>query len=161
MFRKRHLWTLWVLAALLPAPVLAQQTMDIRATVVRNCRIDALPMMFGTVSLVNPLADATAALFVECTPGTSFTVTLDDGLNFKNGSRRMENPLANGARRFLEYEVYRNAGRTLRWGGTAATGITQVAPTNGKVTLTAYGRVDGRRAAASPYEDTIAVTIAF
>lgn len=153
-----------LIAALLcaaPAPGWAQQTVTINATVVRNCQLLALPMMFGTVSILNPLSDATAAMFVDCTPGTTFTVTMDNGLHFQAGDRRMENPLANGARRYLNYEIYRNAGRTQRWGGTAATGITQTTPANGKVTLTAYGRVDDRRSAAGAYEDTVTVTITF
>lgn len=131
------------------------------ATVVRNCNLFALPMMFGMVSVNNPRADATAAMNIDCTPGTTFTVTLDNGLHFLAGARRMENPLANPSRSYLDYEIYRNAARTQRWGGTPATGITQTAPANGKVTLTAYGRVDDKKSAAGAYQDTITVTIAF
>lgn len=144
-----------------PVPAWAQRTITINANVARNCQLLAQPMMFGTVSILNPLSDATAALFVDCTPGTTFTVTMDNGLHYQAGDRRMENPLAAGARRYLNYEIYRNAGRTQRWGGTAVTGITQTAPANGKVTLTAYGRVDDRRSAAGAYQDTVTVTITF
>jgi spore coat protein U-like protein len=135
--------------------------MILNANVTRSCNLGALPMMFGTVSIVNPQADAQAALIIDCTPNTTFTVTMDDGLNVRNGKRRMHNPAGNGNREYLEYEVYRNAGRTQRWGSTAATGITQTAPVNGKVTLIAYGRADGKRSVAGPYEDIITVTIAF
>lgn len=136
--------------------------MALNANVVRSCNLGALPMMFGTVSIVNPQADAQAALIIDCTPNTTFTVTMDDGLHVKNGKRRMSSaPFGNGVREHLEYEVYRNAGRTQRWGGTAATGITQTAPANGKVTLIAYGQADGKRAVAAPYEDIITVTITF
>lgn len=150
------------LAALAPTPAWAKSTMRLDVNVVRSCNIGALPMMFGTVSIVNPSATAQAALIIDCTPNTTFTVTMDDGLHLKNGERRMSSaPAGNGVREYLPYEVYRNAARTLRWGGTAATGITQTAPASGKVTLTAYGRADGKRAVAAPYQDTITVTLTF
>lgn len=135
--------------------------MVVNTSVQRYCQLGALPMMFGTVTIANPSSVAQAALIIDCTPNTTFTVTMDDGLNFKNGKRRMSNPAANGVREYLEYEVYRNAARTQRWGATAATGITRTAPANGKVTLTAYGRADGKRSAASSYQDIITVTLTF
>lgn len=157
-------WSGLVAAVLLVAastPARADNTMTLNANVTRSCNLGALPMMFGTVSIINPRVDVTAAMFIDCTPGTAFTVTMDNGLHFQAGDRRMENPLATGARRYLSYEIYRNAARTQRWGATPATGITQTAPANGKVTLTAYGRVDDRRSAAGAYEDTVTVTITF
>ena len=149
------------LAALAPTPAQAKNTIVLRANVVRSCNLGALPMMFGTVSIINPNAIAQAALIIDCTPNTTFTITMDDGLHIKNGQRRMANPVGRGIREYLDYELYRNAGRTLRWGGTAATGITQTAPASGRVVLTAYGRTNGRRSIASPYEDLVTVTIAF
>lgn len=135
--------------------------MTLRANVTRSCNLGALPLMFGTVSLVNPVANAQTTLIIDCTPNTAFTVTMDDGLNAKNGARRMANALANGVREYLEYEVYRDAARSQRWGATAAAGISRTAPADGRVVLTAYGRVDGKRTIASRYEDIITVTISF
>lgn len=150
------------LAALAPAPAWAKNTMVLNANVVRSCNIGALPMMFGTVTIINPNANAQAALIIDCTPNTTFTVTMDDGLHVKQGKRRMSSaPAGNGVREYLEYEVYRNAGRTQRWGATPATGITQTAPATGRVTLVAYGQADGKRAVAAPYQDTITVTLTF
>lgn len=147
---------------LTPGPAWAQETIVLRADVVRSCHLGALPMMFGTVSIINPQANAQTALIIDCTPNTTFTVTMDDGLHAKNGKRRMSSaPFGNGVREFLEYEIYRNAARTLRWGSTPATGITQTAPADGKVTLTAYGHADGKRAVSAPYEDIVTVTIIF
>ncbi|WP_133364691.1 spore coat U domain-containing protein [Qipengyuania sediminis] len=150
-----------LLAALPAVPAAARNTMVLNAQVVRSCNLGALPMMFGTVSIVNPTGTAQSALIVDCTPGTTFTVTMDNGLHFRAGSRRMANPAGNGNRQFIDYEIFRNAARTQRWGATAATGITTIAPADGKVTLIAYGRADGRRSIASAYEDTVTVTISF
>lgn len=66
---------------------MAQHTVTINATVVRSCHLLALPMMFGTVSIINPLSDATAAMFVDCTPVAPFTVNMDNGLHFQGGDR--------------------------------------------------------------------------
>lgn len=86
---------------------------------------------------------------------------MDNGLNFNAGERRMQNSGANGVREYLPYEIYRDAGRTQRWGATAATGLSGTAPANGRVTLTAYGRADGKKSVTGPYEDTVTVTITF
>lgn len=144
-----------------PSAVAAKNSLTISASVRRSCDVVALPMTFGTVALNNPQADTQAHVIVDCTPSVPFVVTMNDGLHVKNGQRRMENPGANGVREYLEYEIYRNAARTQRWGGTAATGISQTAPASGRVVLTAYGHTNGKKAAASPYRDSVTVTIAF
>lgn len=127
----------------------------------RSCHVVALPMMFGTVALRNPSADAQASVILFCTPGVAFTVTMNDGLFARGGQRRMENPGANGLREYLDYEIYRNAARTQRWGGTAAAGVSGVAPSGPQLVLTAYGRTNGRRSAAGAYTDTVTVTVSF
>jgi spore coat protein U-like protein len=139
----------------------ATETLTIEATVPRSCNISALPMMFGTVALRNPRADAQASVIVQCTPGVAYTVTMNEGLHAAGTQRRMENPLANGSREYLDYEIYRDAARTQRWGGTAATGVSGVAPAAPQVVLTAYGRTAGRRSAAGAYNDLVTVTVSF
>lgn len=143
----------------LPSGASAQETMTINANVVRNCQLLALPLMFGTVSILFPTANAQTSIFVECTPNTAFTVAIDDGLNYNGTQRRMAR-IGPGFGTYLNYEIYRNAARTQRWGSTAAQVVTGVAPASGRVTLTAYGRTQGF-IAAGPFEDTVTVTITF
>lgn len=118
-------------------------------------------MMFGTVSINNPQADAQTNVIIDCNPNVPFVVTINEGLHAKNGQRRMESPGAKGVREYLDYEIYRNAARTLRWGGTAATGVSQTAPASGRVVLIAYGSTNGKKAVASAYQDTVTVTVTF
>jgi spore coat protein U-like protein len=141
-----------------PSVAAAKPTMIIAADVQRSCHLGVLPMMFGTVSILFPNATTQTPIFVDCTPNTAFTVAMDNGLNF-NGQRRMRR--VGGGNLYLNYEIYRNAARTQRWGSTVATSVSGTAPTDGKVTLYAYGRANGIFAMASPYEDLVTVTITF
>lgn len=143
----------------LPSGVSAKNTMTITAQVQRTCNFGVLPMMFGTVSILFPTATTQTPIQIDCTPDTAFTVALDNGQNY-NGQRRMAR-VGGGFGAFLPYEIYRDAARTQRWGATPATTVSGVAPANGKVTLYAYGRVAGWFAAASPYQDTVTITITF
>lgn len=143
----------------LPCGASAQETMTINANVVRNCQLFALPLMFGTVSILFPNATAQTSIQVSCTPNTAFTVAIDDGLNYNGTQRRMAR-IGPGFGTYLNYEIYRNAARTQRWGSTAGQVVTGVAPASGQVTLTAYGRTTGFLA-SGPFEDTVTVTITF
>lgn len=137
----------------------AQETMTINANVVRNCQLLAMPLMFGTVSILFPNATAQTSILVNCTPNTAFTVAIDDGLNYTGTQRRMAR-IGPGFGAYLNYEIYRNAARTQRWGSSAGQVVTGVAPASGQVTLTAFGRTTGFLA-AGPFEDTVTVTITF
>lgn len=150
--------TLAAVLAVMPVGASARNTMRIDTTIVRGCQLAALPMMFGTIAVFLPNVTTQTSLFVECTPNTAFTVAIDDGLHF-NGQRRMAR-IGAGFGNFLNYEIYRNAARTQRWGTSAAQVVTGTAPASGKVTLTAYGRANGV-VAAGPFEDTVTVTITF
>lgn len=143
----------------LPTGASAQDTMTINANVTRNCQIFALPMMFGTIAFFLPNATTQTSIQVDCTPNTAFTVAIDDGLYVNAGQRRMTR-VGPGVGTYLNYEIYRNAARTQRWGSAAGQLVTGVTPANGRVTLTAYGRTTGFLV-AGPFQDTVTVTITF
>lgn len=146
--------------AALPASVSAKDTMTVTTQIQQSCTISVLPMTFGNVSFLLPSATASTPVEILCTPGTRFAVAMDNGTNF-NGQRRMARA-GGGFAGYLNYEIYRDAARTQRWGSTSAQIVTGDAPANGDpVTLYAYGRTSGWFAAASAYQDTITVTIAF
>ena len=142
------------LAGASPA-IAATDTMTITATVLPSCRVDAGDLAFGALSGREPTARGEALLELECTPGTAFSIALDEG---RHGGRRMAEP-TRGA--FLHYEIYRDAAGLQRWGGGGSAAAAGVAPADGRVRLNAYGRVAIDRAAAGEYSDVVTVSVTF
>ncbi len=146
------------LLAAVPSVVHGKTTLQVGGTVVRGCSLGLQPLMFGPVAFLFPDATAQSLVAVECTPGTTFTLAMDDGQNF-NGQRRMIRT-GPGFGAYLNYEIYSDAARTRRWGWTAAQTVTRTASGNGKISLQAYGRATGF-VAAGPFQDLVTVTITF
>lgn len=141
-----------------PSAASAKTTLRVNGEVVRGCGLGLQPLMFGSIAFLFPNATAQSLISVECTPGTAFTIAMDDGQNF-NGQRRMIRT-GPGFGTYLTYEIYRDAARTQRWGRTAGQTVTGIASGNGKVSLQAYGRASGF-IAAGPFQDVVTVTITF
>lgn len=111
-------------------------------------------MAFGTLTGDPSQASAQSSLTLECTPGTAYAVSLDEGLH---GNRRMADEQGSG---FLGYEIFQDASGTRRWGGGAAGAVSGVAP-SGRIPLNAYGRIVSRTVSAGRYGDVITVTVQF
>ena len=137
--------------------------MQVNANVIRKCTITTQPMAFGNYDPV--LANATAPLDVQttitvaCTKGTSIDIAMDAGDNAAGTQRRM----VDGRRTFLNYEVYKDASRTQRWGeifGQRYDG--GVAPSRDPRQFIAYGRVPGGQdVPEGTFQDTVLVTVQF
>lgn len=130
----------------------------VRATYANLCTINtATDLDFGNAIDLLTNHDQTSLISLRCTIGTAWKVRLDDGLHYGGGNRRM----ANIGGDMLLYELYRDPGRSQRWGGDDAsdndgTGIGS--PQN----LTVYGRVPAQPvASAGAYNDTITVTLVY
>ena len=151
---------LWALPGAARAQT-AAGTLTLQANVQRSCTLFAIPLMFGMFPPGNVTVNAQSNINVTCTPGTPFSVAIDNGLNFGGGSRRMRRLGGGGGGQWLRYEIYRNAARTQRWGTSAAQIVSGVAPANGgSVALIAYGRASGNPS-AGPYDDFVTVTLTF
>lgn len=133
----------------------AGDAMTVTATVVAGCHLDAGDMAFGTLDSREPRASAQAVLTLDCSPGTAFRMTLDQG---RQGSRRMADP---AGVQFLDYEIYQDAAASRVWGSDAAGAVAGVADGDGRVTLSAHGRVTAERAAAGAYSDIVTVAVSF
>lgn len=146
-----------VLAAALPAAASASAggTMTVSATVLPRCMVEAGEMTFGTLAGDGPQASAQSQLTLECTPGTAYAVTLDEGLR---GDRRMVEERGIG---FLDYEIFQDAAGTRRWDASAAGSVAGVAPSDGRISLNAYGRIAGQATTAGRYGDVVTVTVQF
>lgn len=144
------------------APLRAQtyaSTMQIDAKVIPTCDVFALPLSFGTIPILLPNTDAQTRITVTCTPNTAFTVGIDNGLNFSTRRRMIR--IGPGLGTFLNYEIYRNAARTQRWGNVGGELASSTAPANGAaVVFTAYGRAYGF-VVAGPFQDTVTIAVTF
>lgn len=174
MTKKLAAWRLLALAALallgtgfMSSSASAQTATSnflVQANVPDICTItNTGPMNFGTY---DPLAAAPnntgqTDISIVCTPGTTYDVGLNDGAN---GIRNM---IAGGGG-LLAYDIYTDAGRTLRWdavGGanTNSLGAPGYIPAGGPDVYTAYGQI----AVGEPvtetgaYLDTIIATVSF
>lgn len=141
-----------------------------------SCDVAATGVAFG---VYNPLAgadvDTTGNVNVSCTrtglldltPGISYSVQLNPGNSGGYSSRE----LGSGAA-MLNYNLYRNAARTLIWGdgtgGSSAQGgnvsfpLLNLSSVTRDNDHTIYGRIfGGQNVAAGSYTDTINVTVIF
>lgn len=129
------------------------------AQVAETCRIvTASDMDFGQVGSLSGGRDQVSHITFTCPQGMSWQVGLDNGVNAIGTTRRMAGPDGN----FIEYELYRDSGRTLRWGNTldddTSTGTGQGSTT---IDLSVYGRIEEQSPAAGSYQDTVTVTLTF
>ena len=138
----------------------ASATMAVSVEITANCTIAAEPLAFGAVTAAQaPALGATSTIEVSCGADVPFTVGLDDGQNFADGTRRALDP-ATGA--YLSYEIFSDAARTLRWGALGAETVVDTTAADGTVRLTAYGAIASEtQLAAGRYGDLVTVTTNF
>lgn len=113
---------------------------------------------FGSHGSLGAIIDTSATMSPQCTNTTPYQIGLSNGINASGSTRRMKS--SSGV--YVGYELYRNAGRTQRWGSTlnvdtvAATGSGSAQP------QTIYGRIAPQSTpAAGGYSDTVTVTITY
>ncbi len=154
-----RLTSLALLACLANAPTAyaatATDTFNVTANVPTSCSVTAgSNLAFGDYT--NSQIDATTDISVTCTSGGAYTVGLNDGLYFST-TRRMKNSGTD----YLTYELYKETGRTNRWGNSGAELVSGTG-TGSAQTLTAYGRLPGSQGLiAGAYSDTITVTVTY
>lgn len=130
------------------------------ATVPASCTIEIVnDLNFGSVpGLINSHQDQTTDLSFICTKNTPWKVSLDNGLHYSTG-RRMQ---LGTTGQYVGYELYRDSGRTLRWGNTLDVDTMNSTGTGSSQSLTIYGRVPAPQSVASGhYSDTVTVTITY
>ncbi|QDH70623.1 Csu type fimbrial protein [Marilutibacter alkalisoli] len=131
------------------------------ATVPDNCVIaTATALDFGSVpGPVGSNIDQTSTITMTCTARTAWNVALDNGQNAVGLTRRMRLG-ATGS--YVDYELYRDAGRSLRWGATIGTDTVPGTGTGTAQALTVHGRVPATQSvAAGNYSDVVTVTVTY
>jgi spore coat protein U-like protein len=127
------------------------------ASVQPACTVGASDHDFGTVGgFLDSSHDGTSAISLRCTNGAAWKVSLDNGQHASGATRRMSGPGG-----LVTYELYRDNGRTQRWGNAApdwSTGTGSGATQN----LTVYGRVPAQSARpAGVYSDVVTVSVTY
>ena len=133
--------------------------MRIDANVLNTCTVQAQPLAFGMVPVVNltPLV-TTARVVIKCGPNIPFTVALDNGQHF-SGQRRVYNA---GLNAYLTYQVHSDPARTRPWGSGAGQTVSATTDATGNATLIAYGRITTALLVfPGPYTDSVTVTVSF
>jgi spore coat protein U-like protein len=137
--------------------------MTVTATVASTCAVGASTLAFASATSAAIAAgnvDATGAIVVNCTSGSSYTVSLDAGTG--TGATIASRKMTSGAQ-LLSYSVYTTAARTTVWGDSAAGSATVAGVgTGASQTLAAYGRIfAGQVVGAATYADTVNVTVTY
>lgn len=129
------------------------------ATGVSGCQITtSTDLDFGEVDGLAQATDGVSLISFACPVGTTWRMGLDNGRHADGETRRMSGP--GGA--LVNYELYRDAARSQRWGNTADVDVSAGTGTGSTQTLSVYGRVPAQSGPASGnYSDTITVTLIF
>lgn len=131
---------------------------NVNATVLKSCLVTANTLDFGasTGSLTSNI-DSTTTVQATCSTTTPYQIGLDNGQNASGTTRRM----TGASSEFVVYELYRNPGRSQRWGNTPPTDTVSGTGTGSAQTpMTVYGRVPPQTTPSSgDYRDTITVNI--
>lgn len=139
----------------------------VSASVAATCTATATPIAFGAY---NPgsgaVLDASGAITVTCTTGTTYSIALSAGANPSTPGDVTTRRMSDGATHYLPYQIYLDSGHSTVWGdGTSGS----LNPGSGTFTgdgsaqdRTAYGRIEaGLYVTPAMYTDTVVATITY
>ncbi len=147
----------------------ATGNLTVNANVVANCQVTNLTINLGNYdplvsNALTPL-DQQGALSIKCTKGVQATsIDLNAGSNSSGTTRRMK--ITSGTD-LLQYELYKNSGRSSIWGSGSVSGVVPDVSTSyttdlkaGSQPINIYGRVPaGQDISIGSYTDTVTITI--
>ena len=136
--------------------------LTVTANVANNCTVSTGTLGFGAYDPVVANAsadlDSSGTVAVQCTKGTTYTVTLDAGANSTVVGTATVRQMSSGAD-FLAYELYTTSGRTTVW-DTSTTPPSVTASSKAPNTITIYGRIPANQdVSAGSYTDTVSATV--
>lgn len=134
----------------------AQTSITIGAEVLANCLIEAGNLNFGTVGVIDQNLDAIADIAVSCTPGTSYSISLDGGTS---GATQPDQRQLQSGSNSLTYGLYLDAERSVPWGEGASVKAGEGIGSEESVSV--YGRIPPQPVAVGSYTDTVVVTITY
>lgn len=139
-------------------------TFNVKIVITSSCDIHtvaATNVDFGSQPSTATNIDNQGALNLSCTPGTAYTVALDNG---QNGTDVNSRKMANGTD-LVPYQLYRVAARGAGdvWGSTTGAGGNVLAGsgTGSTVSIPVYGRVPSANFPAGTYNDIVTATVTY
>jgi spore coat protein U-like protein len=121
-----------------------------------SCKnISVTALAFGNYDVYNAVpTDSAGTITYSCPNPLTPTVTIDAGLAFAGGRRRM---IRTPATDWLSYDIFVDAARTVVWGSTPV-----AVPTGNNLTVSYYARVFALQdVSVGSYSDTLVVTFNF
>ena len=129
-------------------------TFLVTATVNGTCGISANPIAFGTYT--GTVAAQSSTIQTNCTTGTAFTVSLNNGVNASGVQRRM----TNGSGAYIPYQIYTDAAHTTIFNTTNTATGTGAGGTEPAINM--YGQTSAVASPASgSYTDTVTATVTY
>lgn len=131
----------------------------VKANVTSKCYFTAEDLNFGSYSsfAVGPIPGQ-SNINMLCNSGTKYQVGLDNGSNSTGGTNRFMKNAATGA--LVRYDLYRDAGRTLRWGNSQGSDTFGATASKTSLTIPVYGLAfPDSSVTAGDYADTVTVTV--
>lgn len=130
---------------------------NVLANVQGACTVTAADLDFGTRGVLDTNVDTLSNVTVKCPNATPYTVALGPG---NAGTGAPSRKMILGAQS-VNYDIYRNAGRTLKWSDAVGTTVAGTG-TGANQTIPAYGRVPSQTTpGAGAYADTVVVTVSY
>ncbi len=135
---------------------------NVKLEITSSCTIGATAaddVDFGSHASTETNLTADGQLNVNCTPGTGYVISLDDGLNSAGGgvtARKM----ANGAN-LVPYQLYSDPARSNVWGSMSGTNTVGGTGTGAAEAIPVYGQADSANFPAGTYSDVVIATITY
>lgn len=136
----------------------ATANLGVSITIDATCAISSVSdVAFGSVGLLNADIPSTGSFDVECTSGTTYSISL--GVGNGTGATVAQRYMSFGAHT-VEYSLYIDAGHTQLWGVTIGSDTVAGTGDGTPQTYTVYGLVPSQSTPpAGTYNDTVVISV--
>ncbi len=133
----------------------------VRATNRSSCTVSTTPLEFGSRSALTSVIDTTNTISLNCTSGTAYSVSLNNGNSGGTGpaARLMA---GTGTTDKVTYGIYLDAARSQAWGNGTIGGVASGTGTGANQNFIGYGRIPVQTTPSiTDYNDTVVVTVTY
>lgn len=133
-------------------------TLGVSATVAATCTVGGGTLSFGSYSPTSTTdLSANTNFNLQCVNGTSYSIKLNNGLNFASNRRMLNSQQSNA---FLNYELYTTANMSSVWNNS---NFISGVGTGSSENITVYGKIFAGQNSAmvGNYSDLVTITVTF